>query len=153
MGRSAKKKTDKTQELENQLKRALADYANLQKRVAEEREQLADYFKSILAFKFLPVLDNLEAALKSVSKDGSAATKQGLDLAVKEFKKVLEGEGVEEIKTNSEFDPATHEAIEVIPGKEDNKIVEVVEKGYKMGDKILRAVKVKVEKRQEKAKN
>jgi molecular chaperone GrpE len=153
MGRSAKKKTDKNQQLEGQLKRALADYANLQKRVVGEREQLADYFKSILAFKFLPVLDSLEAAFKSVSKDGLDATKQGLELAVKEFKKVLESEGVKEITTNNGFDPAIHEAIEVIPGKEDNKIVEVVEKGYRLGDKILRPVKVKVEKKEEKGKN
>ena len=152
MAKIGKKKTDKNQELENQLKRALADYANLQKRVEGERRELAEYFKSIFAFKFLPTLDSLEAALKAVGRGGAQSTEQGLELAVGQFRKVLEGEGVEEIKTDGRFNPSLHEAIEVVSGKQDNKIVEVVAKGYKLGEKILRPAKVKVEKREEKGK-
>jgi molecular chaperone GrpE len=153
MAKIGKKKTDKNQELENQLKRALADYANLQKRVEGERKELAQYFKSIFAFKFLPVLDSLEAALKTVNQEAAGGIEQGLKLAVEQFKKVLESEGVEEIKTDDRFNPSLHEAIEVVPGKQDNKIVEVVAKGYKLGGKILRPAKVKVEKRKEKGKD
>ena len=152
MAKAAKKKTDKTQELENQLKRALADYANLQKRVEGERRELAEYFKSIFAFKFLPVLDSLEAALKTVNQEAAGGIEQGLKLAVEQFKKVLEEEGVEEIRIDDGFNPALHEAVEVVLGKQDNKIVEVVTKGYKLGEKILRPAKVKVEKREEKDK-
>ncbi len=152
MAKAVKKKTDKTQELENQLKRALADYANLQKRVEGERRELAEYFKSIFAFKFLPVLDSLEAALKTVNQEAAGGIEQGLKLAVEQFKKVLEEEGVEEIRIDDGFNPALHEAVEVVLGKQDNKIVEVVTKGYKLGEKILRPAKVKVEKREEKDK-
>ena len=152
MVKIGKKKTDKNQELENQLKRALADYANLQKRVEGERKELAEYFKSIFAFKFLPVLDSLEAALETVGRGGAQSTRQGLELAVGQFRKVLEDEGVEEIKADGKFNPSLHEAIEVVPGKQDNKIVEVTAKGYKLGEKILRPAKVKVEKREEKGK-
>ncbi len=152
MAKAAKKKTDKTQELENQLKRALADYANLQKRIEGERRELAEYFKSVFAFKFLPVLDSLEAALKTVNQEAAGGIEQGLKLAVEQFKKVLEEEGVEEIRIGDGFNPSLHEAVEVVPGKQDNKIVEVVAKGYKLGEKILRPAKVKVEKREEKNK-
>ena len=152
MAKAVKKKTDKTQELENQLKRALADYANLQKRVEGERRELAEYFKSIFAFKFLPVLDSLEAALKTVNQEAAGGIEQGLKLAVEQFKKVLEEEGVEEIRIDDGFNPALHEVVEVVLGKQDNKIVEVVTKGYKLGEKILRPAKVKVEKREEKNK-
>jgi molecular chaperone GrpE len=152
MAKIGKKKTDKNQELENQLKRALADYANLQKRMEGERRELSEYFKSIFAFKFLPVLDSLEAALEAVGREGVGSAEQGLELAVGQFKKVLKNEGVEEIKTDDRFNPSLHEAIEVVPGKQDNKIVEVVARGYKLGKKILRPAKVKVEKKEEKVK-
>ena len=55
--------------------------------------------------------------------------------------------GVEEIDTNGDFDPLFQEAVEVKEGKQDNKIIEVLEKGYRLGSKILRAAKVKVEKK------
>ncbi len=152
MAKVAKKKTDKTQELENQLKRALADYANLQKRIEGERRELAEYFKSVCAFKFLPVIDSLEAALKTVNQEAAGGIEQGLKLAAEQFKKVLEEEGVEEVKIGDGFNPSLHEAVEVVTGKQDNKIVEVVAKGYKLGEKILRPAKVKVEKREEKNK-
>lgn len=139
-------KTNKTQELESQLKRSLADYANLSRRVDEEKNQIATLAKSTLTTKFISALDTLEAAATVAAKEGSSATKQGLEIAINQFKKVLKEEGVEEIKTDGGFDPSVHEAIEVVPGKKDNKIVEILEKGYKFGDKILRPARVKVEK-------
>ncbi|MCH7541152.1 nucleotide exchange factor GrpE [Patescibacteria group bacterium] len=136
----------KAQELENQLKRSLADYANLSRRVEEEKNQIAILAKSTLTTKFISVLDTLEAAAKVAAKKGSTATKQGSEIAINQFKKILKEEGVEEIQTGAGFDPSVHEAIEVVPGKRDNKIVEILEKGYKLGDKMLRPARVKVEK-------
>ena len=148
LGRSPQvdKKANKTQELENQLKRSLADYANLSRRVEAEKNQIATLAKSPLLVKFISALDTLEVAAQVAAKEGSDATKQGLELALGQFKKVLNEEGVEEIQTDGSFDPSVHEAVEVIPGKRDNKILEVLEKGYKTGDRLLRPARVKVEK-------
>ena len=148
LGRSPQidKKANKTQELENQLKRSLADYANLSRRVEAEKNAIAVLAKSLLTAKFISALDTLEAAMQSAEREGSAATKQGLELALGQFKKVLNEEEVEEIQTDGSFDPRLHEAVEVVPGKRDNKILEVLEKGYKIGDRLLRPARVKVEK-------
>jgi len=148
MSKKNKKKEDKSQQLEAQLKRALADYANLQRRVEEERKELGDYFKSIFAVKFLPALDSLETASKTEKSGGSSVTAQGLELSVNQFRKILQELGVEEVDTKETFDPHVHEAVEVVLGKASNKIVGVVEKGYKLGDKILRPAKVRVEKKE-----
>jgi molecular chaperone GrpE len=141
------KREEKVAQLHNQLKRALADYANLQKRVEAEREQIIKFGESALLTKFLAVLDTLESAEKAVRSAGSPAVKQGLQLALEQFKKILREEGVEEIKTDSCFDPRFHEAVEIVQGETDNKIVEVAAKGFQMGERVLRAAKVKVAKR------
>ena len=82
-----------------------------------------------------------------LTKEASAGSVQGLDISINQFKKILQDWGVEEVKTEGEFDPQIHEAIEIIEGEEDNKITQVLEKGYRLGDKILRPAKVKVAKR------
>lgn len=128
-------------QLEDQLKRALADYQNLERRVEEERRLLNHLSSALLIEKFLPVLDNLENAQTHLND-------QGLDIVIKQFKDILSSEGVEEIQAEGqEFDPNLHEATEVTEGENDNKIVKVARKGYKIGDKVLRAAQVVVEKR------
>ena len=141
------KKTQKNHDTETQLKRALADYANLQRRVELDRLQIADHLKSTFIVKLLPVLNNLDVSFKVLSKEVSGGSIQGLDISINQFKKIFQDWGVEEIKTQGEFDPQVHEAIEVVEGKEENKIIQVLEKGYRLGDKILRPARVKVEKR------
>ena len=135
---------EKTRNLENQLKRALADYANLQKRVDQEKDQILNFAKAVQITKFLRVLDILEMGEKEAIKEGASSIRHGLVLAAKEFRKLLEEEGVEEIHTKGNFDPRLHEAIEVVSGGEENKIAEVFEKGYEINDKVLRAARVKV---------
>lgn len=132
-------KKDPTDELKNQLARALADYDNLVKRVERERQDLEvlSSFKVIL--KLLPVLDNLRNALAHL-KD------PGLAIALKDFEEVLESEGIEEIKAEKGtlFNHNLHEAIEVVPGIE-GKIEEVVLSGWKYKDgPVIRHAKVKV---------
>ena len=140
-------KSQKNQDTQDQLKRALADYANLQRRVEHDKLQIADHLKSMFIVRILPVLNNLEASLKVLAKEASAGSRQGLEISINQFKKILHDWGVEEIKTEGEFDPRLHEAIEVVEGAKDNKITQVLEKGYRLGDRILRPAKVKVEKR------
>lgn len=140
-----KKQSDqnKNEELENQLKRALADYQNLERRVAQERQLLSQLSSALIIEKFLPVLDNLQSAQSHLND-------QGLELVIKQFKDILVSEGVEEIDpAGSEFDPNQHEAAEVVEGEEDNTIVKVLAKGYKMEGRVIRPAKVVVSKKSE----
>ena len=93
-------KVEKNQELEEQLKRALADYANLQRRVEEDKAQIAGHLRSTLIVKFLPVLDSLEATFEVVAKEASEASRKGLELSIGQLKNILQEFGVEEIDTN-----------------------------------------------------
>lgn len=137
-----KSKQEEVEDVKNQLKRALADYSNLQKRFAEEKKYLLKYANASLILKLLSVLDFLEAA-------GRHLQDEGLDLSIKKYKETLRTEGVVEIApTGKKFDPNFHEAVEVVEGKEDGKIVKVLQKGYTLDDKVLRPAKVKVSKKQ-----
>lgn len=131
------------QELEEQLKRALADYQNLERRVAEEKRLLSELYSAIIIEKFLPILDNLENAQKHLND-------QGLAMVISQFNDVLSSEGVEEIKAEGQnFDPRIHEAVEIIESEEDGKVAKVISKGYKINDKVIRPVKVAVTKADE----
>ncbi|HLC93736.1 MAG TPA: nucleotide exchange factor GrpE [Patescibacteria group bacterium] len=128
---------EKIAELENNWKRALADYKNLEKRVAEEREALISFSNMVLISELLPVLDNLEL-LNNHLKD------QGLELTIKSFKQVFENEHVHEIEAlEKDFDPGVMEAVELVEGDE-GKVIEVVQKGYHLKDKLIRPARVKV---------
>ena len=132
--------TDKTQsaQAENQLKRVLADYHNLEKRVEGERKLLSELTLAILIEKFLPVLDNLENAQNHLNDEGLA-------MVVKQFNDVLTSEGVEEIEAEgTQFNPHLHEATQVEQGENDNLVVRVLRKGYKINDKVIRPTQVVV---------
>lgn len=127
----------KAEELENNWKRALADYKNLEKRVEEDRENWVLFANEGLIKKLLPIADNLEKLAEHFNDKGA-------DLIVKELRNVLQEFGVEEIKTDgSEFDPMKMEAIEMVKG-ERNKVVETISKGYMLKDKLIRPAVVKV---------
>jgi len=127
----------KIKDLEEKWKRALADYRNLEKRVEKEAEELVKFANARLIDKLLPVLDGLEKATGHL-KD------QGLKLILNQFKTILKSEGLEEIKAQGEtFNPETMDAVEVVKGTKD-KVIEVVLRGYKLNNKVLRPAKVKV---------
>ena len=137
----AKKKTrgveEKLEDFENRLKRALADYANLEKRVEREKEDFVKLANAQLVDKLLPVLDDLELCKKHL-KD------KGVSLVGDQFREVLESEGLEEIKASGEkFDPETMDCVEIVAGPK-NKVVEVALKGYLLNNRVIRPVKVKV---------
>ena len=131
----------KLSEMENNWKRALADYKNLEKRIVEERVDFVSYSTSLLISRLLNVLDNLENLEKH---NGD----MGFKLTLKEFRQILNEEGLLEIDTlGKDFDSNTMEAIETVEG-EERKAVEVVLKGYMLKNKLLRPAKVKVGQKQ-----
>lgn len=127
-------------ELLEQFKRARADYLNLEKRVASEKEVIVSFANEVLIARLLPVLDGLEKACGDVKSEG-------LNLVLNEFKKVLIEAGVSEIEAKDKvFDPNFHEAVEVVEG-EEGKVVDVVRKGYVLRGKVVRVVRVRVGKK------
>lgn len=128
-------------EFKNKYLRAIADYQNLEKRVGEERFELMKMANKNLLIKILPFLDNLEKAELFV-KD------EGLKISKDHFFQILKEAGLEEMDLlNKDFDPVYAEAIDIVEGKEDNKVVEVLKKGYMFEDKIIRIAQVKVSKK------
>lgn len=124
-------------DLENNWKRALADYKNFEKRVSEDKEQLAFYIKRETVANILPFLDNLEKIEEHI-KD------KGLELTLKDFKQTLASMGVEEIKAlGEEFDSNKMEAVETNKG-EKNKVLKVLSSGYLLNGKLLRPARVVV---------
>ena len=130
-----------SKELEEKLKRALADYHNLEKRIEEERKLLSKLSASLLIEKLLPVLDNLEQAQSHLNDEG-------LEIVLKQFRDILQVEGVEEIPAEgSQFDPHLHEAVETQAGEQENQVARVLAKGYKIDNTVIRPAKVVVVKK------
>lgn len=130
----------KIEDLENQIKRVLADYQNLQKRVELERREWLIKANKDLILRFLPALDFLLLSSKHI-KD------EGLKLSIQKFFDILNQEGVEKIETvGKDFDPNLMEGIVTVAGDE-NKVIEELRSGFKMGDQVLRPAQVAVGKK------
>lgn len=141
-----KKLKEEMEVLENKWKRALADYQNLEKRVAAQQQAYVRLASVTMIDKLLPVLDDLERASKHLKDDG-------LKLIVRQFGQVLESEDVKEIEVaDKEFDPQYMDCMEMVPGKK-NIVVEEVLKGYQLGEIVIRPAKVKVGTGTEEVKN
>ncbi|OGE26516.1 nucleotide exchange factor GrpE [Candidatus Daviesbacteria bacterium RIFCSPLOWO2_02_FULL_40_8] len=135
---------DRVKSLEEQLKRAVADYQNLEKRVSEGRSELSGWATTELVKKFLPVLDHLEKALNGATEaDRQSGWFKGVEMAVKQFQELLKSEGLSEIEEAGQFDPLLHEAVDSRTG-DNNTILEIVAKGYKIGSKVIRPAQVVV---------
>ncbi len=133
------KKHDKVEnqenEVENQLKRALADYQNLEKRIAEEKSNWILSSNKELILRLLPGVDNLLLALKHTNDEG-------VRISVKHFLDIFENEGVQKIVTdNAEFDPNLMEAVGTAPGSE-GQVVEEVRPGYTLNNSVIRPAQV-----------
>ena len=126
-------------ELNDRYKRVLAEFENFKKRSGKERETLYNSILSDLIGGFLPIMDNLENALKAETKD--LEYKKGVELVHKQFKDLLKSKGVEEIPAVGEiFDPTLHEAVSSVQDdtKGEKEIVQEYRKGYKIGSKVIR---------------
>ena len=131
-------------DFEDRLLRTLAEYDNFKKRTRREKEELSLLAKSEVIKKLLPVFDNFERAQSFTEADDFA---KGVELIVKQFFDLLEGMDIHSIAAvGDEFDPNLHEAVfrEEKEGFSENQITEVLQKGYAMGDKVIRHAMVKV---------
>ena len=132
-------KQQELDELNDRYKRVLAEFENYKKRSGKERETLYNSIVSDIVEVFLPVVDNLENALKIETQD--VEYKKGIELVLKQFKDILKSKGVEEIPAMGEtFDPSLHEAVSSVQDSEKNaqEIVQEYRKGYKIGSKVIR---------------
>ena len=126
-------------ELTDRYKRVLAEFENHKKRSQKERDNLYNMILADIIGNILPILDNLENAVKVETKDEEF--KKGIELVLKQFQDTLKAKGVEEIKTVGEtFDPELHEAVSSIQDetKGEKEIVQEYRKGYKIGTKVIR---------------
>ena len=130
--------------LDTQLKRALADYRNLERRVTDDALSAAHHSRSELVVKLLPVLDSLDTALAGASEmEAESGWFQGVVMAVKQLRQVLAEEGLSEIDTSGQFDPNLHEAIDLKEGEND-KILELAQRGYTLNGRVIRPARVVV---------
>jgi molecular chaperone GrpE len=139
-----KKAINELDSIKDRLARVMAEYDNFRKRTIKEKDNIySDACKDILK-EVLPVLDNLERA---VNVEGNAEDlKKGIEMTVKQFNNALSKLNVEEIPCEGEFNPNLHNAVMHIEDDkyDKNSIVEVLQKGYKREDKIIRYSMVKV---------
>jgi len=139
---------DEIAKLKDQLLRTVAEFENYKKRTLKEKAELILNGGEKTITAILPVLDDFERALADTHTDDPAAIKEGMDLIFKKFIKTLEGLGVQKIDTtDKDFDVDYHEAIAMVPGMGDDKkgkVIDCVQTGYMLNDKVIRHAKVAV---------
>ena len=134
--------------LQDRLLRTAAEFDNYRKRVERERRDLADYMKADILTEILPIVDNFERALQAPSSDGDSLRK-GVDLIHKQMLDFLRKRGVTPIEAlGADFDPNFHQAVihETSPFHREGEVIEELQRGYMLGDKLLRPAMVKVAK-------
>jgi molecular chaperone GrpE len=153
------------------LQRVQADFENYRKRAAREQERLVAHAHERLVRELLPVLDDLERAAQPPVRDSGpresgargnrvqapptgehqpdsheqlAAVLEGVKLVEQSLRKALEKEGLQEIETVGAFDPHVHDALLTQPGEhaEPGSVLEVVQRGYRLGDRVVRPARV-----------
>lgn len=139
-----KKLNNEVEALKERLLRISAEYDNYRKRTTKEKEGIYTDACTDVLKEMIPVLDNLERA---ITVDGNVEDfKKGIEMTIKGFQGSFEKLGVEEIDASGEFDPNLHQAVMHVQDESlgTNSVVEVFQKGYKRGDKIIRHTMVKV---------
>ena len=148
--------TDKTAEyeatiadLKDKYLRQAAEFDNYRKRVLKEKSELIQNCGESVISSLLPIIDDFERALQNMKKsDDTAALKEGVELIYQKFMKTLESNGLKTIETKeADFNTDFHEAVAMIPAPNDEskgKVVDCVQKGYKLNDKVIRHAKVAV---------
>ena len=131
----------------NNFLRLFAEFENYKKRTSKERIELFSTANKELMTVLLPILDDFERGLKEIEKSSDDALMQGMQLIYNKFKNTLSQKGLKEmeVKQGDTFDAEIHEAIAQIPApskKLKGKIIETVEKGYKLGETIIRYPKI-----------
>jgi len=132
--------------------RAQADFVNYKRRVEQERNETVKFANAMLVLNMLPVLDDLERALENVSTSLAGLTwVDGIRLIYRKLRSILEEHGLSEIEALGQpFDPNLHEAVMFDDG-EEGKVIEELQKGYRLYDRVIRPTMVKVGKGMEEA--
>ena len=126
------------------LQRLAAEFDNYRKRAARDQEALVARAHERLVQELLPVLDDLERALEAAEQHEEAKLEDGVRLVHRALADVLRKEGVEEIETGGAFDPHVHEALLAQPGEgvDAGHVLQVLQKGYRLGDRVVRPARV-----------
>ena len=138
-------KTKEADVLNDKYLRICAEYDNFRKRSQREKEAIYGDLRSEVVASFLPVYDNLVRALAATTQD--EAYRKGVEMIMNQFNTTMEKLGVSEIPALGEkFDPALHNAVMHVEDAEkgENEVVEVFQKGFRLGDKVIRFAMVKV---------
>ncbi|MBT2620240.1 MULTISPECIES: nucleotide exchange factor GrpE [Chryseobacterium] len=127
--------------------RLYAEFENYKKRTSKEKMEFFQYANQDMMVSMLGVLDDFERALKEIAKNGNPTDLQGVELIYQKFKNKLTEKGLKtmEVRAGDSFNVDLHEAITQIPAPSDDlkgKIVDVIETGYTLGDKVIRFAKV-----------
>ena len=134
---------DKDVEFQEKLARQQADFDNYRKRIEKEKQEIVANANANLISEILPTLDHFELALKH-NKD------KGVQMIYDELNEILKNNGVKVINTEGIFNPRIHEAVVKVDGEKEGEILEEIQKGYLLNDKLLRASKVKVSRSKDK---
>jgi molecular chaperone GrpE len=124
--------------------RLAADFDNYRKRTAREHAELTRRANERLLNELLPVLDDLERALEAATEHEEAKLEEGVRLVHRSLLVLVERHGLTEIDTEGAFDPHVHEALLAQPGEgaEEGAVLQVLQKGYRLGDKVIRPARV-----------
>jgi molecular chaperone GrpE len=124
--------------------RIQADFENYRKRAAREQERLVAHAHERLVRELLPILDDLERTLEAAERHEEAKLVEGVKLVEQSLRRALAKEGLAEIDAEGAFDPHVHEALLTKPGDgaEPGSVLEVVQRGYRVGDRVVRPAKV-----------
>ncbi len=135
----ATQEENKEKEYFESLQRLQAEFDNFRKRTEKEKTEIVKYAEESLMVELLDILDGFELSLK-YSKD------EGVKMIYSELYSLLEKKGLKTIEVRGDFNPLFHEALMKEDGKEENKILEELQKGYLLNEKVIRTAKVKISK-------
>jgi len=125
--------------------RVQADFENYRKRALRDQERLVAHAHERLVRELLPILDDLERALEAAERHEEAQLVDGVKLVQQSLRAALAKEGLTEIDTSGAFDPHVHEALLTQPageGTEPGSVLDVLQRGYRLGDKVVRPARV-----------
>ena len=137
------------EELKDKYLRSVAEFDNYRKRTLKERAELILNGGAKVIAAILPVIDDMERAMENGAKtDDPEVLREGMTLIHQKFLKILEAQGVSKIETeDADFDTDIHEAVAMVPGMGDDKkgkVIDCLQQGYKLNDKVIRHAKVAV---------
>ena len=140
---------DEIADLKDKYLRSVAEFDNYRKRTLKERAELILNGGEKVLTAILPIVDDMERAIENGAKtDDPAVIREGMELIYHKLLKVMESQGVNVIETeNAVFDTDVHEAVAMVPGMGDEKkgkVIDCLQKGYKLNDKVIRHAKVAV---------